>query len=470
MPAPTNLTADTAINLGSLPAHVTQDVRDAGTTYTVWYSYTAVAGDVVIGIHAYGDLTIYKPFLSIKQDLFGTPVLQNIGGFPNVSCQIPVVVGTTYYIQCGAPNPAATPALLTLDVQRAPISTAQQGDLFVNDDAFAFPAAVLSPSVDYAVRRFVVYPPLEAPADRGFDSGEQGDILPNGHMLIADFGNDQIHCYDQTFARLTSPALSGARVIRANRGANNFYVGVFTAPLTVRIVDANGVLSPTVHTLTGIPTLGALAANAAETILYHAENTFSANSAIRRWNLTTDVAMTDLAATVANYVIDDLLVLPDDSILAIYVKGSATTDVFVRHYSAAGALLQTYAFGETNPNPTFAHIAYAIDPDTFWVWTHPVGGGLGTSRYQNVRISDGAVLSTVTHAEYEIGYYWNGTMPAATLAPPARFGNSASCPFFILTQNESVTVPLPPLPAACPASAFTSSSSLPTACPAPSFA
>lgn len=56
MPAPPNTTALTAIDLGAFPASLTQDVHDAGTTYTVWYRFTAPADGVVAwGKHLIGD-------------------------------------------------------------------------------------------------------------------------------------------------------------------------------------------------------------------------------------------------------------------------------------------------------------------------------------------------------------------------------------------------------------------------------
>jgi hypothetical protein len=56
MSVPGNIDPAHAIELGPLPHTLTQDVNDDGTTYTVWYKYTAVAGDNVIGIFAFGDL------------------------------------------------------------------------------------------------------------------------------------------------------------------------------------------------------------------------------------------------------------------------------------------------------------------------------------------------------------------------------------------------------------------------------
>ena len=58
------------------------------------------------------------------------------------------------------------------------------------------------------------------------------------------------------------------------------------------------------------------------------------------------------------------------------------------------------------------------DPDTFWLFTHPITV-TGRSRFQNIRISDGSVLSTRDSTKYEEGEYNDNP----TTTPTARFGN-----------------------------------------------
>jgi len=68
------------------------------------------------------------------------------------------------------------------------------------------------------------------------------------------------------------------------------------------------------------------------------------------------------------------------------------------------------------------------NPNSFWVWTHLTTAANATSVFQNIKVSDGSILTTRNHATYEIGA-WQGL---ETATPTSRFGNSYSCPFMIL--------------------------------------
>jgi hypothetical protein len=156
------------------------------------------------------------------------------------------------------------------------------------------------------------------------------------------------------------------------------------------------------------------------------------NSPVQRWDLINNVALSDLAAGVAGATgFNDVLVLNDGTILTGYAKPG---DAFVRRYSTAGAVLNTYDFGNSvgdSPN----RLAYALDdPASFWVWLHLPSGG-GTSRFQNVRVSDGAILTTFDVVPFELGVY-----VGAPTATPTRFGSSQSCPFLVM-RPAAPTVP-----------------------------
>jgi len=459
---PTNLDAATAIDLGPLPAHVVQDVYDVGTAtaYTVWYKYTPVASDLVLGAFASGDAVLYTPRLEVYQDAFGTAIPQALTA-TNRPVQFPVEVGVfdAYYFKLVALDPAATPAVLTLDVRRAPIDAARRGDLCVIDDARWFPAVILSPTTDYQVRRFVSgFGPdvLTHSPGYGFPAGEVGDILPDGTMLLADNAFDQtVYCFDKTFTAIATPALA-AGGIRSNRAANNFYVA---SGGTVSVVSALGVITAT-HAITSG---AALAANAAETLLY---GNAAGDSSISRWSLLTDAPLAALAPPVAGiYTVDDLLVLDDDTILAAYFDNDVAPHAFfVRHYDPSGTVLRTYTLGHSSRLSGWGHIAYGLDSTTFWAWIHPPGADDACLRsvFQCLRVSDGVLVAEVTHAEYEDGGYFDPD----PLTPLARFGCSISCPFFLLTQDEA---PVTPLLGACPVPTPSSPSSLPSTGAAPVF-
>lgn len=425
MPAPTNVSALTATDLGTLPASVSQNVHDSGTTYTVWYSYTAVLNDVVIGLWGFGDLTTYRPTVTVWTGPASAPVAYlPLIASQNKPIQVPVVVGTTYYFKftTNAGNP--TPAVLLIEAETHVTQTVPSGSILVNDDTNGFPVALLSATANNTVLAF----------RQPFPAGEEGDVLSTGAMCIADKTNLTVVPYTPAFVPFASIAAVGVNPsddipIRAQRSAGVFYVGVTTNPVVAKVVSPTTGAVTSSETMTGITNMKCLAANNAQTILYHARAT--SGGAVRRWDLVGHAALSDLVAGVANYFVRDLLILADDSILAGYFKLSGGLDYNVLHYNAAGATLHTYAFGaNVSANTTMPRLAYSVDnATTFWVWIHnPAGATSGVSHFQQVQVSNGALLVDRTFVEYETGIY----EPAATATPVARFGPSFSCPFMIL--------------------------------------
>lgn len=427
MPVPTNSSALTATVIPALPYNVVQQVDDGGTTYTAWYAYTAQAGDVEIGIFGFGDLVVYKPTTEVFLGPPAAPVPYLPGGVyagvtaHNVPVQIPVTPGTTYYFSFTPNWGNPTPAILTLDGLLAPSLPPSVGDLLVPDDTEGFPAVVLS-HIDGAVKCFV----------SPFPAGEAGDVLPvSGRILVTDLATSGMNFYEADLTFIASIPLMGA-IIRTCLGLGIFFTVDFSpwpAPYVVRTILADGSVGVT-RTL---PQVGAsaIAASNDGTILYIAGQGADDGSPIKRFEMATSTMLADLAAGVATYAVEDLLVLADDTIVAIYqhhpVAGGAT--IFVRLYAPGGALLATYNYGANN-NGTNMQLAYAIDPLSFWIWLHTLTP-LGFSIFSEVRASDGVLLTSVTSTEYEYGRY----VPDPTATPVDRFGNSTSCPFLILRST-----------------------------------
>src|SRR5688500_16232274 len=103
MPAPTNTSATTATDLGTLPASVSQNVHDSGTTYEVWHKFTAPAGVTVVGVFGFGDLTTYRPTIRPYNGPAGAPTALLSIGAENKPIQFPVTPGTEYFLKC-TPN------------------------------------------------------------------------------------------------------------------------------------------------------------------------------------------------------------------------------------------------------------------------------------------------------------------------------------------------------------------------------
>ena len=417
MAAPVNQTALTAIDVGTLPASISQDVRDAGTTYTVWYKYTAITGDTVIGIFGYGGSGSYFPDTNVYIGPAAAPVAYLVSSANNIPIQIPVTFGVTYYFEFA--QFGGDPAILTLSVQRAPASTAPIGSIFVNDDTALFPLALVSPTIDHTTLQFIT----------PFPAGEGGDVLESGIILIDDITTSEVKLYNpQLILQSTLSIASSDSKIRANNSTDQFWVGIGTNPVTVKTVTSLGVFGATTYTLTANTSIKGIASNNAETILYFSNNT--GGGALKRWNLSTDAAMADFLAGVGTRRIVDILVLTDDTVVFLTFDGARDTNVF--HYDAAASLLHTYAIG-TGAISTVPRLAYAIDnPNSFWVWYHPT---VGISRFDNIKISDGSILGSVDHTEYEGGKYTD----VATATPTGRFGISFSCPFLILRVEISAS-------------------------------
>ncbi len=409
MSVPTNTSFGTATDLGSLPASVVQTVDDSGTTYTVYYKFTAPAGVTVVGAWGFGDLTTYQPTI-VPYDSTQTQILSIT--VANKPIQFTVTAGELYYLEFTPNGGNPSPAVLTLSVLKGPTFAVPVGSIAVNDDTVGFPLALLSSTADNTVLTFV----------SPFAAGEAGDTLADGTVLVQNIDTNSADRYNSAYQLLSSTAITGNLRMRTCLTPQVFYVGTSTNPATYRTITGAGVVS-SAHNLTAHTSLAALASNNAETILYHAD--FGNNKAINRWDTVNHVALTDLAVGIANYTCGDILYTTNDLIVVGYYKTTATTDYQVLVYDTAGSTVHTFNYGSwVSSQP---RLAYAIDdPMSFWVFLHPAAT-VGVSQFVNTKISDGSAITSHVSTEYEHGIY----KAAATATPTARFGNSFSCPFWI---------------------------------------
>ncbi len=427
MPPPTNIDGLTAIDLGSLPASVTQDVRDSGTNYTVWYKYTTSATEVTIGVFGFGALSPgYRPTIHVFDGPAAAPTVYPHDGSQivatNVPVQIPVTPLTTYFFEfVSSTGNTPTTAILTLTAYTAPTTSFSLGDIFINDDTRHLPAIILNGSTG-APKKFI----------NPFPAGEGGDVLTSGVILVDDnsAANLQLYNADLTLnTTITTFVWVGTDCrIRTCNGANKFYVGSEGAGAThalANTISSTGVLGSTIGPFAAAG-LTAIAAKNDESILYYVQ---TVGGAVKRWNIPGNIATTDLVAGIASYAVFDILYLDDDTIIVGYYKSSATRDLKVIQYDTSGSVLNTYNFGSTNDNGP--RLSYAIDnPNSFWIWTHVAS----VSTLTNIKCSDGSTITTFSLTEYEGGAYQG----AQTATPLNNFGPSFSCPFFILRVSEAV--------------------------------
>lgn len=414
MPAPTNTSALTAIDIGTtLPYSVVQTVDDAGVTYDVWYSYTAQSGDNEIGLWAFGDLAVYTPTLTIHTGPASAPVpYLSITAPLNVPAQIPVTPGTTYYfkIATNAGNP--TPAVLTLSVLRHTDVLAPIGSIGVNDDTDDYPLVLCSDSVDNTVLAFV----------QNIVAGENGDVLSDGSLLLDKNSDNTLHAYDSTYTEVatnTQPATAILKDIRGNR-VDKFYalyrIGaqafIYTYNSSAVVLDQSIALT----NVTGAAAKG-VAVSPDGTIAY-VQNTSTGK--VVRWDLVNDVALTDLVTGLSTTLSYNVLCLADGSV----VVGAAGNNE-IRIYSAAGALLVSIPEGALGVNMGFDD-RMCYDTDDAYFWYRATNGAL-IGKFFRIKASDGSIERTRTMRFYEAGMYQG----AATATPDTRYGPSESCTFWI---------------------------------------
>lgn len=426
MPIPSNITALTAIEITDLPYSNTQTVDNAGTTYDVWYAYTAQAGDVVLSIFGYGDASVYTPEVLPFTGPASAPTAYLIDGTAsgnNKPVQIPVTPGTLYLFKfrTNAGNPS--PAPLAVEIESFAQADAPVGSIAVNDDTDGFPLVLLDAATGDPIRMIAA-----------FVNGEGADTFEDGKILAEDETAQELVLYGTDYEEITRIPLTNEVSIRTNRATNTAWVGVSggAARLAFPVTSIGGVGA--VETMTGVTNIEAFCASPDDTILYCAADV--ANAPVQRWDVTNNVLLSNLVAGIANYIPRDALGLPDGDILVGYSR-TATGDFFVKRYDDAGNTVTTYSIGTTTfPGGTLPRLAYATNhPASFWTWHH----NDGVSTFTNVNTETAAVIDSVTTIEYEAGVY----QPTASATPDALYGVSFSCPFWI-TRSASGPTPITP--------------------------
>jgi len=318
MPAPTNTSALTAIDLGTLPASVSQDVHDAGTTYTVWYKFTASA-DGVVGVFGFGSLGGYAPDTAVFVGPAASPVTHlNVGAGDNQPVQFPVASGVIYYLRfrTNAGNP--TPAMLLVEAELFTEQAVSVGAILDPDDTDGFPAAILDPLTG-EVQRFVL----------GFPAGESAFALDNGYLLTDDRGAGQLQLFGPDLTVVTAidasiPPEGGA--ISGNK-VDTFYVsnptGVAGTHIPAFSVGTFGITgAPGPQTWMIGAGGSAIAVSPDETILYYTDA--GLGKPIKRWDLVNDVALSDLTAAPdgSHAHLRQILCLRDGTVLVFWARSA----------------------------------------------------------------------------------------------------------------------------------------------------
>lgn len=418
-----NQDADHARPVVTPPISITQEAHDGGTTYDLWYKYQALSSERVLGIFGIGDLSSYNVLTHVLVGLVASQsTYLSLGGITNKPLQIPVFTTQTpsglYYFRFQNQSGNPTPAQLTVSIQTAAKAQIPEGSLFINDDTDDFPGVFRS-ATDGAVLNFV----------SPFPNGEGGDqIETTGVIVVENFADNRLEVYDKDFDFVRNITFgNGFTWVKANKTAERFVSINNDNPPTYILIDEDGNSLGTTS-MTGEPQgVGAVTINNTAAIIYWAAGT--AGSSVRRWDVGAGAALSDFVAGVSGHIVTELEFLSDGTILIMYSQG--LTVLYVERRDESGTLLNTYTLdNEAKPSGTNPRMARGLDHSTFWAWTHNTDG---SSRWREVRISDGTVVTDLNNqVEYEVGIY----NLAATLTPNARFGHSFSCYFFIIELDD----------------------------------
>ncbi len=420
---PTNHTAATATALTTtLPSTLTVDFADG---IVAWYSYTpTTASPNMLGFWAFTTITEHLETAAYT----GSPSSLTLFTSGNeIPMQLPLDVGTTYYLRLLCTDNVPPSVDVAISTLPGPTTSWAVGDVMINDDGDPYRASIFDPlGSSYAIKTFGVIPP-----------GEQGDVLSDsGILLFADVKVGQFALLNADLSSITNiiPSTVGTLTVRSHQPTQTFYVGMGGSGGThasLRTLDDTGAYGGTTWTLAAAG-LAFHATNNDETILYYASST-GANTAIKRWDLTNNIALADFKAGVAGYKVFDIFVLSDDTVL-VTRNNASTFDATVTQYDAAGTVLHTYTC--VNHGSDFRICTTLNDTSTFVRFYHD---NVAAAIIDTVTISTGAVAHSVTQAQYQASVLQTTPVPTAT--PPARFGNSNSCPIVML---RTAVTPIPP--------------------------
>jgi hypothetical protein len=449
--APVNIDFANALDLGAaLPiSNVQSDINDAGVNFTVFYKFTCPANLTMVWAWATSEQTSGYTPKSVPYDQTQTEILNESTSIPpvvlgNNPIQFPVTPGQVHYIQVVKNADTAGPEHVNLEIRAVPNeSVIPVRAVIINGDTQGGPqqaCGVFSPGTNYRVIKFV----------QGVAVGEAGCITKTGLILFDNrvLGDRKIKLYDANLAELGNDAILAFADIRRNQTTGWFWVNVKENAGFSRLYKVDPTVLPLTKTLVatiadGTGNQQGIATNNAETIAYFSHNAF--NDGIKRWDLSLDIAMSDLvAAPNANMLLLDILCLEDDSIIAgwSFDDGSPDTYANPRRYDAAGIQLNDYGNYVSYENE-FGIVRLAYDPDSpnsFWVKLREMDSitkePTGDAIFHRIRVSDGVVLQTVRHMEYNERNYIG---PAAT-SYRGEAGLWNSCPMVIMAIGNPETL------------------------------
>jgi hypothetical protein len=418
---PSNITPGTATVVSTTSA-VFQDTLTGTTATTVWHVCTAPVGAKVMGACCFGDLVTYKPSITVYEGLVNAnanaPLLSNVANLP---VQFPVTVGTDYYFK-STRNAAVTPATLKLSILVGLTLTIPSGSLAIPDITDGFPLTFLDATATGYPINWQTFPP-----------GEEVGILLTGDVLVQDSNIHAVKLYDNLGSTLkATPAVTTRFDIVGSNQVSYVVADGFAGADQFVLVDSTGVVSTTTYSI-GAGGLHAITLSPDSSIAYIEQNVSSTTQPVKQFVLATTTLSTFVAG-IASYILSpNLIGLQDGTVLVGYNR--VGIDAKVLRYNANGTTANTY---DLSADDQIERIA----PDNnnalvdFWVWSQPDNQ---YSRFYKIKISDGTHLTTISNVQkYNDGQYQVG---ASVLNTPVRFGNSFSCPLWIVLGGTTPANP-----------------------------
>ncbi len=418
MPPPTNISAETALAI-SAGQTFTADITDLPEDLHLWFRYTGRSLETTISVSGKAPVTSpLSPAVTAWTGTIGSlTVLAELLGINNAPMIVPVSPGQVVYFEMVQEALVSANAPLSFNITQTPSGIAPVETIFINDDSPAFPATFVSGTTGAVLG----YSP--------FPSGEAGNVLPDGTLLLEDAVADTVKIYGPDWRlQATVPiSMTGIVPVTTNK-SDTFYVA---SGGSVYVVSAAGTIERVI-TIPGVINFKGLGVSPDESILYFTPNP---TSVVKAWDLGSDTLIGTLTASEPHNVAEDLIALSDGSIVVSFLSG------YAKRYSDAGVELNNYTLMGTT-----MHLADAIDGTSFWVWFQDYGTQ-AVHTFQNIRASDGAILHEATTPIFTGGSSDDDIADDAPI-----FGAASSCPFIITRTPFTIPTPVtepPPPPCVC---------------------
>lgn len=446
---PINANRYTATDIGIVPpggyaVTVSPESSNHDRRYDLWFRFYAASSVLVTGAFGWSASGAYNPKINVYDQNLVRLIDPGESIFPRrVPVQFATNPGEVYYLQFEPESATAVlgSSTLELSVLNHDETVAPIHSFFINDTGEPFLACILSRLTNYLVHEFV----LE------IAGGEGGDTTTSGISLLEDFPTTTMRLYDQDYNELASfPGGTPGDFlrIRTNWTTQKIWYAIDANPVIIARIDpvAQTVGSPL--TLTGVTTANGIATNSDETIAYITGT--GVGDPIKAWDIVGNVALGDFYGGLADHIAYDALWLPNNTMLVLFYKSTATKDLVVKQFNSLGVIINSYEFGSdflitkggVDLGPP--RITWGQDPNTsFWIMIHPDSPNYPKVILRETDVSTGSQIgSDVLHAFYNAGIYGINKAAPQQANPFARFGPSSSCPVY-LTRSTTFTPATP---------------------------